>query len=228
MWDLPRYRPPFYRRTWFLTVLSFIVLVTVAAGIFVLVEKAKWEKKAAEFDYSKLEEMESASVIYDRNGQLLGRIFIQNRDQVGADELSPWLYKAIVGAEDNRFYQHSGVDYYGITRAAIRNYQAGRTRQGASTLTQQLARNSFPIELPSEDRSYKRKLLEIFVAQEIERKFSKSKILELYLNRVFFGGGFYGAEAASRGYFGKHAKDLNLSEAATLAGLLKSPSNLSP
>ena len=83
----------------------------------------------------------------------------------------------------------------------VRNYQAGRTRQGASTLTQQLARNSFPIELPSNDRSYKRKLLEMFVAQEIEKQFSKSKILELYLNRVFFGGGFYGAEAAARGYF---------------------------
>jgi len=228
MWDLPRYRPPFYRRTWFLTVLGFVVLVTAAGGVWLALEKARWQKKAAAFDYAKLEDMESASIIYDRNGQVLGRIFIQNRDQVGADELSPWLYKAVVGAEDNRFYQHSGVDYYGIARAAIRNYQAGRTRQGASTLTQQLARNSFPIELPSEDRSYKRKLLEIFVAQEIERRFSKPKILELYLNRVFFGDGFYGAEAAARGYFAKHARDLNLSEAATLAGLLKSPNKLSP
>jgi penicillin-binding protein 1A len=172
--------------------------------------------------------MESASVIYDRNGQVLGRIFIQNRDQVAADELSPWLYKSVVAAEDNRFYQHSGVDYYGIVRAIVRNYQAGRARQGASTLTQQLARNTFPVELPPEDRSYKRKLLEIFVAQEIEHRFSKPKILELYLNRVFFGDGFYGAEAASRGYFQKHARDLNLSEAATLAGLLKSPNKLSP
>ncbi len=228
MWDLPRYRPPFYRRTWFLSVLCFVVLVTAAAGVWLALERATWQKKAGSFDYSKLEQMESASIIYDRNGQVLGRIFIQNRDQVGADELSPWLYKAVVAAEDNRFYQHSGVDYYGIARAAVRNYQAGRTRQGASTLTQQLARNSFPVELPSEDRGYKRKLLEIFVAQEIERRFSKPKILELYLNRVFFGDGFYGAEAAARGYYAKHAKDLNLSEAATLAGLLKSPNKLSP
>jgi len=228
MWDLPRYRPPFYRRTWFLTVLGVLFLMAAAFGVWLGLEKAKWQKRAAAFDYSKLEEMESASIIYDRNGQPLGRIFIQNRDQVGADELSPWLYKAVVAAEDNRFYQHSGVDYFGIARAAIRNYQAGRTRQGASTLTQQLARNSFPIELPSEDRSYKRKLLEIFVAQEIEHHFSKPKILELYLNRVFFGDGFYGAEAAARGYFAKHARDVNLSEAATLAGLLKSPNKLSP
>jgi penicillin-binding protein 1A len=228
MWDLPRYRPPFYRRTWFLTVLALLVLMSAAFGIWLAVQRAKWQKLAAAFDYSKLEQMESASIIYDRNAQPLGRIFIQNREQVGADQLSPWLYKSVVAAEDNRFYQHSGVDYFGIARAAVRNYQAGRTRQGASTLTQQLARNSFPIELPSEDRSYKRKLLEIFVAQEIEHRFSKAKILELYLNRVFFGDGFYGAEAAARGYFAKHASELNLSEAATLTGLLKSPNKLSP
>jgi 1A family penicillin-binding protein len=228
MWEYEPPRKPLYLRTWFLMVLCTVVTIGVAGSIFLLVEKAKWVKRAAEFDYSKLEEMESASVIYDRDGQVLGRIFIQNRDEVSGDQLSPNLYHAVVAAEDSRYYQHGGVDYYGIIRAAVRNFQAGRTRQGASTLTQQLARNSFPIELPSNDRSYRRKLLEMFVAQEIEKRFSKSKILELYLNRVFFGGGFYGAEAASRGYFGKHASDLNLSEAATLAGLLKSPSNLSP
>ncbi|HYR57930.1 MAG TPA: transglycosylase domain-containing protein, partial [Chthoniobacteraceae bacterium] len=96
------------------------------------------------------------------------------------------------------------------------------------TLTQQLARNSFPDELPSNDRTYRRKLLEIFVAREIEKRFNKERILELYLNRVYFGSGLFGAEAAARAYFGKHAKELTLSEAATLAGLLKSPNNLSP
>ncbi|WP_162145275.1 transglycosylase domain-containing protein [Chthoniobacter flavus] len=207
---------------------TLLAALIVVGGIFVAIERDQWQKRAAAFDYKKLEDMESASIIFDRNGQVLGRIFIQNRDQVAADQLSPWLYKSVVAAEDIRYYQHNGVDYYGIVRAAVRNYQAGRTRQGASTLTQQLARNSFPIELPSEDRSYKRKLLEIFVAQEIERRFSKPKILELYLNRVFFGDGFYGAESAARGYFGKHAKDVNLSEAAMLAGLLKSPNRLSP
>ncbi len=144
-------------------------------------------------------------------------------------EISPNLLKAAVGGEDARFYSHDGVDYYGIFRAMVKNYQAGRTKQGASTLTQQLARNTFVDELPSADRSYGRKLLEIAVAWEIEKRLnSKEKILELYLNRVFFGGGFYGADAAARGYFDKHAKDLDLSEAATLIGLLKSPNNLSP
>jgi penicillin-binding protein 1A len=228
MWDLPRYHKPIYLRTWFLTCVSLVLVALAVGAIVAFVEKGKWEKRAQSFDYQKLEEMESASVIYDRNKQPIGRIFIQNRDQVGPEDLSPWLFKAVVGAEDNRFYQHSGVDYFGVVRAMVKNYQAGRTRQGASTLTQQLARNSFPVELPSDDRSYKRKILEIFVAQEIEKRFSKPKILELYLNRVFFGDGFYGAEAAARGYFGKRAKDLNLSESATLAGLLKSPNRLSP
>ena len=95
-------------------------------------------------------------------------------------------------------------------------------------IQQQLARNSFPDDLPSNDRTYNRKILEIFVARAIEKRFTKERILELYLNRVYFGSGLYGAEAAARAYFGKHAKELSLSEAATLAGLLKSPNNLSP
>jgi penicillin-binding protein 1A len=106
--------------------------------------------------------------------------------------------------------------------------QAGKTRQGASTLTQQLARNSFPYALPSDDRSFRRKFLEMFVAFEIEDRLKKDEILELYLNRVYFGSGFYGAEAAAQGYFGKKAADLTISESALLAGLLRSPNHLSP
>ncbi len=217
-----------YRRPWFVALLLVTLGVLVVGLLLAWSELAKWDREAQKFDYAKLSEMESASIIYDRGKQVLGRIFIQNRDQVPLDQLSPQLQKAVVGAEDARFYSHDGVDYFGILRAAVRNYQAGKTRQGASTLTQQLARNTFTKELPSTDRSYDRKVLEVAVAREVERRIPKEKILELYLNRVFFGSGFYGAEAASRGYFGKRAKDLDLSEAATLAGLLKSPNNLSP
>jgi 1A family penicillin-binding protein len=226
MWELER--PRFYRRPWFLSTLAVLLVVVVALAIFGLIEKHQWEERADRLDYSKLSQMESASIIYDRNEAVLGRIFIQNRDQIPLNEISPHLLTAVVAAEDARFYAHHGWDWIGIARAAVRNYQSGRTRQGASTLTQQLARNTFPNELPPNDRSYQRKLLEIFVARRIEDKRSKDQILELYLNRVFFGSGFYGAEAAARGYFGKRAKDLDLSEAATLTGLLKSPSNLSP
>jgi penicillin-binding protein 1A len=97
-------------------------------------------------------------------------------------------------------------------------------RQGASTVTQQLARNSFSLK----QKTFRRKLLEIFLAQRIEDNFSKQKIMELYLNRIYFGGGLYGAEAASRGYFGKQAREMSLTECATLAGLIKSPNRLSP
>ena len=228
MWDITRPRQRFYRRPWFLVLLGLVVALVGAGAIFVLIEKGKLEAKAAKFDYGRLEAMESASVIYDRNGVVMGRMFTQNRDQVTVDQLSPYLLTAVVAAEDARFYQHHGVDYRGIARALIKNWRAGKTVQGASTLAQQLARNTFPDLLPPLDRSYQRKLLELAVAREIEKRCEKRKILELYLNRVFFGRGFYGAEAASRGYFGKQAKDLTLSESAMLCGLLKSPSKLSP
>lgn len=206
--------------------LFFILLL--AAGLWAWVEKGRWEAKAKSFDYTRLSDMESASIIYDRGGNVLGRIFIQNRDQVPFEQISPYLVTAVVAAEDARFYGHHGWDWFGIARAGVTNFRSKKSKQGASTLTQQLARNTFPAQLPPNDRTIQRKILEIFVAREIEERLSKAQIIELYLNRVFFGSGFYGAEAASRGYFGKRTKDLNLSEAATLAGLLKSPSNLSP
>lgn len=228
MLDLVRPRQPFYRRPWFLAMFTAFFIVFCAGAVWLLIEKQRWETKARAFDYSKMAQMESASVIYDRSGTVMGRMFVQNRDQVSFNEISPHLITAVIAAEDARFYKHYGWDWYGIARAAITNLKSKRAKQGASTLTQQLARNTFPSELPPNDRTLERKFLEIFVAREIENRMSKRDILELYLNRVFFGSGFYGVEAASRGYFGKRAKDLNLSEAATLAGLLKSPSNLSP
>ena len=228
MWDISPPRKRFYRRPWFLVLLGLLVAVVGTGAIFVLVEKGKLEAKAATFDYGRLDAMESASVIYDRNGAVLGRMFTQNRDQVSIEQFSPALLTAVVAAEDARFYQHHGVDYKGIARAMVKNFRAGKKAQGASTLAQQLARNTFPDLLPPQDRTYQRKLLELAVGREIERRCDKRKILELYLNRVFFGSGFYGAEAAARGYFGKKASELTLSEAAMLCGLLKSPSNLSP
>ena len=228
MWDIAYQRKPFYRRAWFFVPLMLLMAAAIAGGLVVLYEKIKWEKRAATLDYAKLSDMESASIIYDRNGAVIGRIFIQNRDQVPLKEIAPSLLTAVVAAEDARYYQHSGVDFRGIVRALVVNLRSNRKRQGASTLTQQLARNTFTDELPAADRGIDRKLYEMAVAREIEKRCNKEKILELYLNRVFFGSGFYGVEAASRGYFGKRARDLNLSESATLAGLLRSPSNLSP
>lgn len=184
----------------------------------------QFAQRVDSFDLSKLEKMESASGIYDRNGILIGKIFIQNRLPIPFSEIPNSMVKAIVAEEDNRFFEHDGVDYFGIARAAISNYRQGRIKQGASTVTQQLARNSFDLR----ERSLQRKILEMFLAQRIERTFSKEKIMELYLNRVYFGSGLYGVEAAAMGYFGKSAKALSISESALLAGLLKSPNALSP
>jgi 1A family penicillin-binding protein len=220
----PEGRRPFYLRTWFLVLGILFVLGAAGLSWFYFNYFLRYERKAEEFNLAKLGDLESASVVYDRHGNVFGKIFIQNREQVGLDQISHNLIDAVVSAEDNRFYEHSGVDFLGIFRAAVKNTQAGRIRQGASTLTQQLARNTFDLK----DRTYDRKILEMFLAMRIEKTVPKDRIMELYLNRVYFGGGLYGAEAAARGYFGKPAKDLTIGEAAMLAGLLKSPNNLSP
>src|ERR1700747_2521724 len=217
-------RPSFFLRPVF-TIPLLILFVLIGVGAWFGLEFIKkYEKKAAEFDLGKLDSVESASVIYDRYGQVFGKIFIQNREQVGLDQISPYLVDAVIASEDSRFYEHQGVDLFGIFRAMLKNTQAGRIRQGASTVTQQLARNVFDLR----DRTYDRKILEMFLAIRIERTIPKAKIMELYLNRVYLGGGLYGAQAAAKGYFGKPAKDLSVGEAAMLAALLKSPNNLSP
>jgi penicillin-binding protein 1A len=202
------------------------ILVVLALFISVFVSSILFDLKAQAntFDLSQLEQMESASVILDRNGKIFGQIYVENRETIPYEKLPPDLINAVVAVEDAKFYEHHGYDLLGIIRAALKNLVAGHVRQGASTITQQLARNSFSLK----ERTYRRKLLEIFLAKRIEDNFSKQKIMELYLNRIYFGGGLYGAEAAARGYFGKHARQMTLAECATLAGLIKSPNRLSP
>lgn len=226
-WERPvrvRRRKPFYRRWWFYVPIGLVILAVFGAGMTYQVVRFIYQGRADKFDLSQMSRMEAASVIYDRNGQEFGKIFIQNRNPVSLSKVSPLMVKAVVAAEDNDFSKHHGVDYKGILRAAISNWRKGRISQGASTVTQQLARNSFDLK----ERSYQRKLVEIFLAQRIEENFSKDQIMEMYLNRVYFGGGFYGVEAAARGYFGKSAAELDAGQCAMLAGLLKSPVNLSP
>ena len=139
-------------------------------------------------------------------------------------ELPPYLPKAFIAIEDRRFYSHYGVDPLGIARAAVANVLHRGVSQGGSTLTQQLAKNLFL----TQERTLQRKLQEVELALWLERKHSKAEILELYLNRVYFGSGAYGVEAAAQRYFGKSAKNVTLAEAAMLAGLVKSPSRLAP
>ena len=215
-------KKPFFLRAWFIILVILLLAPVIGGYCYYLKVKNIYGTRAAGFDFTQLAEMESASTIYDRNGNTLSRIFLENRDTV--PDFPYQLTQAVVAAEDNRFYQHHGIDLYGMFRAALKNWRAGHIRQGASTVTQQLARNTFSLH----ERTYDRKMTEIFLALEIEKHFTKAEIMNLYLTRVYFGSGFYGAQAASRGYFGKDASDLNLSECATLAGLLKNPNNLSP
>lgn len=215
------------RKLWrWLLLLPFLLgLITAAAGaLFLLSLRAEFMEMAHQFDLNSMARMESASQIYDREGKLLGKIFIQNRNPVPYDKLPSSLVESVVATEDQRFWDHQGVDLRGIMRAAQANWTSGRIRQGASTVTQQLARNSFDLK----ERTYRRKLLEMALAYRIEQQFNKEQIMEMYLNRVYFGGGLYGAEAAARGYFGVPAIELTPAQSATLAGLLKSPNSLSP
>ena len=146
------------------------------------------------------------------------------RGHVRVDVLPPHLLKAVMATEDRRFYRHFGIDPIGLVRATYRNISAGTVVEGGSTITQQLAKNLFL----RPERTMTRKLEELIYAVWLEQRFSKDEILELYLNRVYFGGGTYGVEAAARHYFGRSARNVTLPQAALLAGLLKAPSRYAP
>ena len=165
------------------------------------------------------------SITYlDRNGALIAIRGTQQAPPADLDALPDYVPAAFIAIEDRRFYHHPGFDPVGMTRAMAANMKAGRVVQGGSTLTQQLAKNLFL----SPDQNIKRKVQELMLAVWLEMKFSKQEILALYLNRVYFGAGAYGIEAASQRYFDKSAKQLTVGEAALLAGLLKAPSRYSP
>jgi penicillin-binding protein 1A len=211
-----------WKRLVLFLIMGSTLLVTLAAAIVIAVY-SHWAK---DFDLTKLGQMPERTVVYDFKGEVLGRMHGENRIVVPLSEVSPWFVKALLAREDSRFYSHSGIDYVGVARAAVRNVKDGRIVQGASTLTMQLARNSYP-EL-GDDRNIHRKLLEMMLARRIEKSTTKEQIIEHYVNRIFYGPGIYGVQRASQVYFGKHASQLNLSEAAMIAGIIRSPVRFSP
>ncbi|MBI4409006.1 MAG: transglycosylase domain-containing protein, partial [Gemmatimonadetes bacterium] len=169
-----------------------------------------------------------ASVLLDRAGRPFADLAPVERAVVSLDSLPAYVADAFIAVEDKRFYQHTGVDWRRVVGAALADLRARGFVQGFSTITMQLARNVFPDRLPGARRTLKRKLLEIRVAREIEGKFSKGEILELYLNHIYFGRGAYGIEAAAQHYFRRPARRLTLAQAALLAALPKSPSTYDP
>ncbi|MFI5687354.1 transglycosylase domain-containing protein [Streptomyces sp. NPDC051636] len=184
----------------------------------------------------KSPQLSQRTTILDSAGHKIASVYSRDRTVVDLKDISPYMQKAIVAIEDSRFYQHGAIDLKGVLRALNKNAQSGGVAQGASTLTQQLVKNYF-IEEAGDDptkvaqatqQTLGRKIRELKYAIQIEDKLGKKKILENYLNITFFGEQAYGVEAASQRYFSKHAKDLNLQEAALLAGIVQSPSRYDP
>ena len=200
------------------------VILAVGAGIIGLKIYSSYVERADQFDLTRIDGLPERSAVYNGNGELYGYFGGENRLTIPLDKVSLYFVNALLAREDNRFWEHHGVDSQGVLRAFLTNLRAGETRQGGSTITQQLARNACGLA----QRSLDRKPLEAVLARRIEEKYPKEKILEMYVNRIYFGSGFYGIETAARGYFGKPAADLTLGEGATLAALIRSPRRLSP
>ena len=219
-------RTKLYQKRWvqiFLLILLIGTTVGLTYGISFLKIR---QEQAQEFDLNAISKLEVPSRIYDRAGIEIGQIKIEDRRPIRLESVPYHLIQALTAVEDSRFFEHSGVDFIGIARAVILNLKAKRITQGASTITQQLAKQCYPVDF--KDRNINTKIIEAFLANRIENNFTKPEILEHYLNRIYFGSGYFGIESAARGYFGKSVTDINILEAATICGLIKNPSRLSP
>jgi penicillin-binding protein 1A len=177
-----------------------------------------------EFDEGKFLTGRYSVKFLDQGGNEIGRRGILHNDAIPLDELPQHLIKATLATEDRHFFTHFGVDFVGTARALVTNVQANQVVQGGSTLTQQLAKNLFL----SSERSFSRKLKEVFLAFLLEARFTKRQILKLYLDRAYMGGGAFGVEAAAQFYFGKSVREVTLAEAAMMAGLFKAPTKYAP
>ena len=204
-----------------------LLAVTAAAVLFLLCGAVKTlgMNRWVDFDVYRITGCDRTSIIYDGQSDVVTRLHgVQDRTWVSISELQPSTVYAFISAEDARFFEHEGVDVIRIAGAIVADIKAGSYVQGASTISQQLIKLS---HLTSE-KTISRKAEEAALAYEMERQYSKEDILEMYLNYVYFGGGYYGIEAAAEGYFGVHASDLTLDQSAMLAGILKSPSGYAP
>ena len=199
----------------------------VAAGLAGIGLACLWlvySSLARGYDLKKLGTLPERSIVYDVHGTEMGRLHGENRILVTLSDVSPHFINALLSREDHRFYDHGGIDYRGLVRALVRDLQDRSFTQGASTISMQLARNSFALT----GKSLHRKALEIALARRIEAAHTKDQVLELYVNRIFFGTGLYGVERASQAYFGKPARAMTLDEGALLAAIIRGPNKFSP
>jgi len=200
---------------------AICLLITLFLGsLLVALKSLNLPDISSVFHYRPLQ----ATEILDRHGKVIDRIFIENRTVLPLAKIPPLLAKAFVAAEDGRFYDHPGLDFWSVFRALVTNVREGRRSQGGSTITQQVARSL----LLSPEKTYLRKVKEALIAWRIDSLLSKDEILYVYLNQIYLGDGAYGVEAAAQVYFGKHVSELTLGEMAILAGLPQAPSRYSP
>lgn len=205
--------------TWLLAG-ALILVISLISLVYIY-----YSTRAGLINIDIIREMPKASILYDYQGRAFSRFFDENRIALPANLPVPKLLaEAVVATEDRRFYSHGAIDVLGIARAAVSNVIGRGARQGGSTITQQLARNS----IGRLERTYDRKFLEIFLARRIEDAYTKEQILRYYLDRIYFGQGLYGAETTANAFFGCSARQLNLAQCALLAGMISSPNSSSP
>ena len=212
----------------FKSLLLAMTSIVAACFIFVSVNIIKASEDLPSHEEIKSCKMNIPSVIYDRNNEVIAKLFTENRNIVELKEISPWMIKAVLAVEDTDFYSHKGISVSGIARAILADiqhiYHGIGVIQGGSTITQQLARNLFL----SQERTLARKIKEMLISFRLESIYSKDKILEMYLNTIYFGQGAWGIDTASRTYFGKPASELNVAESALLAGIIPAPNRFNP
>jgi len=223
----PKPRKSFWRKLLLAIEIGAVLFVVAAAiGGYFIYEKALYYYARAEtIDLGKLDDLNETSTFYDVNGEELGRIFVEDRIELKPDQIPETMREAAMSAEDRRFYEHGAIDYWGILRALRQDFSKhSHSMQGGSTIEQQLAKHL----IGDFSRTLDRKFLEAFVAIRLEKSLTKDQIMNYYLNRIYFGKGYFGVGAAARGYFGKEAKDMTVPECALLAGIIRAPTSSSP
>lgn len=224
-WDRTRNWATEHRRI--LLVSGAVPLVLLVAAFLWVWSAPCWLGGCAPVDEIAAYQAEGSELL-DVNGNAFGTLATVNRRIVPVDSLPEHLMQAFLAVEDQRFYDHSGLDIRRVVGASLANLRRGGVAEGGSTISMQLARNLFPDQLPFAQRTIRRKIMEVRVARQLERSLPKEKILELYLNHIYLGSRAYGVEAAARTYFGKPAAELDLAESAMIAGLPAAPSDINP
>jgi len=223
----PQKKWTLWRKIVLVAQIGFILAVIVAAvaGYFIYEKALVYYARAETYDLKKLDDLNVTSTFLDINGEELGRIFVEDRIVLKPEEIPNTMRQAVMAAEDKRFYEHGAIDYWGIVRALHQDLMhKSHGVQGGSTIEQQLAKHL----IGDFSRTLDRKFLEAFVAIRLEQNLSKDQIMNYYLNRIYFGKGYFGVGAAARGYFGKDASQLTVPECALLAGIIRAPVTSSP